>query len=903
MASVADELKKFADLHSLGLISDEELANAKRALLEQLSGASKGGRSSRAASDDPKPDSVGGYKILGEIGRGGMGVVYRARNRISSMAQRQGGDVALKLMSSVFAQDASYRARFEKEANVGMELDHPNIVRVVDFVEDGGRLALVMEFVEGCSLKDLLRQRPPWPQSLPRFEGVVDAIRCAHEHEVLHRDIKPANILVSDKGPWKVLDFGLAKNLDAKADMGLTTSRQGLGTDAYMAPEQAMSARTADERADIFSLGLVLYELLTGPYPWGDLESHYELMDFKKQERLVRRRPPPGGVHPDLLDVAWRACRASPDDRFDSVTALQTSLSLTLRRATLEARLGRSVVLNDSGRSTREAEDRLAAETKARRDAEEKAKREAEARANREAKAKREAEQKARREAEAKARREAEQKARREAEAKARREAEAKAKREAEENARREAEAKAKREAEVKARREAEAKARREAEEKAKREAEEKAKREAEQKARREAEARARREAEERARREAEAKAMAEREAEETARREAEAKAKREAEERARREAEARAKREAEENARREAEAKAKREAEEKAEREAEARAQRDAKEKAQREAQRRFEAAWSSNEAPIDAQKPSQASSPPAEPTLTNEERVAIAKQLAAQAARNASPPAGQGTDTPASIPSPPPPPRPPSRLSERAPTDRSRASLPSKSSPTVQPRPTPEPISPRPRSPASSEAPDAPRKRRPWFLIIAGTAAGVCALICCGGSSLSMCAGDDPAPEVAPAAPTTPEPVEPPEDTAPPAEPEQIPSPSTSGVVQQSASTSTPSAKSSAVPASTTTAKTVSKPAAGSSGPAPSEPEVAKATTGTVVIQGEVAQARLRSTDGTLHAPGSLATGTYDLAVEFPGGTRILLEGHVTVEAGKTITIRCDAVAQNCR
>jgi len=265
-----------------------------------------------------------------------MGEVYRARHRIKSKARQQGGEVAIKLMHAKLASDAEYRARFEREATLGLDLVHPGIVRVFDLVEDAGRLGLVMELMQGRPLSLVLRTtRPGLREALPCFDALLDAVRMAHQAEVVHRDLKPANIIVTDDGSWKVADFGLAK-VSAHADMGLTTTSRGMGSAAYMAPEQARDARGADHRADIYALGSILYELLTGDFAWERASSPFHNDDWKREERLVELQRTPAGVPAELVQVVWQASRFEPQARYASVAALQTALPhsrMTVRRS------------------------------------------------------------------------------------------------------------------------------------------------------------------------------------------------------------------------------------------------------------------------------------------------------------------------------------------------------------------------------------------------------------------------------------------------------------------------------------------------------------------------------------------------------------------------------------------
>jgi tetratricopeptide (TPR) repeat protein len=207
------------------------------------------------------------YSIVSELGAGGMGVVYKA---IDTRLERQ---VALKLIAPGDSADTDSRRRFVGEARAASQLNHPNIVSIHDVDEDGGVLFLVMELVDGQPLDDLISQAGlPVHRALDYALQIADALATAHAAGIVHRDVKPGNIMVSDSGRVKVLDFGLAKRVDAHAPNGVaaTGTARGvvLGTVAYMSPEQAQGL-PIDARSDVFSFGAVLYEMLAGVRAFG----------------------------------------------------------------------------------------------------------------------------------------------------------------------------------------------------------------------------------------------------------------------------------------------------------------------------------------------------------------------------------------------------------------------------------------------------------------------------------------------------------------------------------------------------------------------------------------------------------------------------------------------------------
>jgi serine/threonine protein kinase/Tol biopolymer transport system component len=212
---------------------------------------------------------LGSYEVLSAIGAGGMGEVYRARDA------KLGRDVALKVLPQTFARDTERLARFQREAKVLASLNHPNIASVYGLEDSGATHALVMELVEGPTLADRIQSGPiPIDESLRIAKQICEALEYAHERGIVHRDLKPANVKVTSDDVVKVLDFGLAKAIEGEAasiDIATspTMSRMAtmagvlLGTAAYMSPEQA-KAKAVDRRADIWALGCVLYEMLTG---------------------------------------------------------------------------------------------------------------------------------------------------------------------------------------------------------------------------------------------------------------------------------------------------------------------------------------------------------------------------------------------------------------------------------------------------------------------------------------------------------------------------------------------------------------------------------------------------------------------------------------------------------------
>ena len=214
--------------------------------------------------------SVAHYRITEKIGSGGMGDVYRAHD------SKLGRDVALKVLPDVFVQDAGRMARFEREAQLLASLNHPNIAAIYGIEEAEGTRCLVLELVDGETLAERIKRGPiSIEEALPIALQIARALESAHEKGIIHRDLKPANIIITPEGTVKVLDFGLAKalaeefgdsvDLSQSPTLSPTATRAGviLGTAAYMSPEQAKDKKV-DRRADIWSFGIVLLEMLTG---------------------------------------------------------------------------------------------------------------------------------------------------------------------------------------------------------------------------------------------------------------------------------------------------------------------------------------------------------------------------------------------------------------------------------------------------------------------------------------------------------------------------------------------------------------------------------------------------------------------------------------------------------------
>jgi predicted Ser/Thr protein kinase len=225
-------------------------------------------------------------EILGLLGRGGMGIVYKARQKHLDRV------VALKVLPLEVSRDQSFAERFTREARALAKLNHPNIVSIFDSGEAEGLFYFVMEFVDGTNLRQSLQAKQISPrEALAIVPVICDALQYAHDMGIVHRDIKPENVLLDKNGRVKIADFGLAKLLNpTTSDLSLTQTGLMMGTPKYMAPEQMDRPAEVDHRADIYSLGVVFYEMLTGELPVGRfaLPSQKVQVDVRLDEVVLR---------------------------------------------------------------------------------------------------------------------------------------------------------------------------------------------------------------------------------------------------------------------------------------------------------------------------------------------------------------------------------------------------------------------------------------------------------------------------------------------------------------------------------------------------------------------------------------------------------------------------------------
>ena len=266
------------------------------------------------------------YELEELVGTGGMSSVYRAHDKLLER------DVALKVMHDQFTADGDHVERFRREARAVAQLSHPNIVTVIDRGEQDGRQFIVFEYVDGENLKSLVEREGPLPErdAIELGLQIARALGFAHEHGLVHRDVKPQNVLLNGDGQAKVTDFGIARSLDVHG--GLTQTGTVMGTSDYIAPEQARG-RQVDAQSDVYSLGAVLYELLTGDVPFpGDNFVAVAMRHINEPPPSVRERRP--DVSPRLDAAIRRAMAKEPRDRFGSMDELCQELTACLEGET-----------------------------------------------------------------------------------------------------------------------------------------------------------------------------------------------------------------------------------------------------------------------------------------------------------------------------------------------------------------------------------------------------------------------------------------------------------------------------------------------------------------------------------------------------------------------------------------
>ncbi|MCH8033429.1 MAG: protein kinase, partial [Bacteroidetes bacterium] len=264
--------------------------------------------------------TISHYKILEKLGEGGMGVVYKAKD---TKLKRE---VAIKFLPQFISSNKEERQRFEIEAQAAAALNHPNIAHIYAIEETEDEMFIVMEFIDGIELKDKIKSGPISTDEIINIANqIAEGLDVAHKKGILHRDIKSSNIMITEDGKVKIMDFGLAK---IKGRTELTKIGATVGTAAYMSPEQA-KGEVVDQRTDIWSFGVVLFEMLTGTLPFkGDYEQAiiYSILNEEPTPLLNLR----SDVPKKLPDIVHKAISKNVDERFQSVDELLKELIICM---------------------------------------------------------------------------------------------------------------------------------------------------------------------------------------------------------------------------------------------------------------------------------------------------------------------------------------------------------------------------------------------------------------------------------------------------------------------------------------------------------------------------------------------------------------------------------------------
>ena len=266
--------------------------------------------------------TIGSYRILSELGEGGMGVVYRAQEILLDR------EVALKALHPQITRDESRLQRFKAEAKALARLHHPNIATLFNFFEQDGVYYMVMEFIDGRNLEDVVRQNGALPlrPALEIFNSGLRGFEHAHQRGVIHRDIKPSNLMLTRAGEVKITDFGIAR---VAGGGKLTQTGKLIGTLEYMSPEQ-VQGQEQDARSDIYSLGILLFELVTGKMPW-TATSDFDIMRSHLEVPAPPARSLIAELPPALDNVITRALNKKPDERFQSVGEMRDELEAIVK--------------------------------------------------------------------------------------------------------------------------------------------------------------------------------------------------------------------------------------------------------------------------------------------------------------------------------------------------------------------------------------------------------------------------------------------------------------------------------------------------------------------------------------------------------------------------------------------
>ena len=263
------------------------------------------------------------YEIIKTIGEGGMANVYLANDTILDRK------VAIKVLRGDLSNDEKFIRRFQREALSVSNLSHPNIVEVYDVGEEDGQYYIVMEYIEGKTLKQLLKKRETLslPEVIDIMLQLTDGLAHAHESYIIHRDIKPQNIMIEDNGLVKITDFGIAMALNATQ---LTQTNSVMGSVHYLPPEQA-NGKSATVKSDIYSLGILMYELITGSVPFkGDNAVEIALKHMKEKIPSIRKQNPT--IPQSVENIVIKATAKNPRNRYDSVKEMHDDLEICMEK-------------------------------------------------------------------------------------------------------------------------------------------------------------------------------------------------------------------------------------------------------------------------------------------------------------------------------------------------------------------------------------------------------------------------------------------------------------------------------------------------------------------------------------------------------------------------------------------
>ena len=262
--------------------------------------------------------TIGNLRIISEIGKGGMGVVYLAEHMTLKKK------FAVKSLSSELTQDPQFRERFYQEAQNQALLDHPNIVQATDFFEENSQFFFVMEYVDGQDLGEIIRTKGNLQEkeALSIFKDILQGLNLAHDKGIIHRDVKPSNILIDKSGRARIMDFGIAVMVGGQR---LTATGTTVGSPCYMSPEQIVHPQNIDHRSDVYSAGIFLYEMLVGDVPF-DAETDYAVQNQQVNTSTpdpCQRNPK---ISPELAQIILKAMEKAPDKRFQGCAEFLDSI-------------------------------------------------------------------------------------------------------------------------------------------------------------------------------------------------------------------------------------------------------------------------------------------------------------------------------------------------------------------------------------------------------------------------------------------------------------------------------------------------------------------------------------------------------------------------------------------------